>query len=383
MAPPRTLHDTETPALVLDRPRLEANLERLRRTLAPHKVAVRPHVKTVKNETIVRMAFGGGTGPITVSTLAEAEHFFAAGFPDVLYAVGLAPVKLPRAEALVRRGCSLKVILDSPGAARALRGFCAERDLRIPALVEIDSDDHRAGIPPESSLLLDVARALDLPGGGSLLGGIMTHAGSSYTARSPDQIRAWARRERSSMLTAASRLREAGFPCPVVSVGSTPTVLFGESFEGIDEVRPGVFFFQDLVMVGVGVCTLQEIAISVLASVIGHQPDKGWLLTDAGWMALSRDRGTAAQPVDHGYGLVCDLEGRPLEEDLVVVDTSQEHGIVARRGGKKLDVSRFPVGTLLRILPNHACATASQHDHYLVVEGGPEIVAEWPRFRGF
>jgi D-serine deaminase-like pyridoxal phosphate-dependent protein len=185
------------------------------------------------------------------------------------------------------------------------------------------------------------------------------------------------------MLTAARRLREAGFPCPVVSVGSTPTVLFGESFEGIDEVRPGVFFFQDLVMVGVGVCTLQEIAISVLASVIGHQPDKGWLLTDAGWMALSRDRGTAAQPVDHGYGLVCDLEGRPLEEDLVVVDTSQEHGIVARRGGKKLDVSRFPVGTLLRILPNHACATASQHDHYLVVEGGPEIVAEWPRFRGF
>jgi len=382
MSHPRTLRDTETPALVLDRRRLEANVERMRQALAPHRVVVRPHVKTVKNAEIVRKAFAGGRGPITVSTLAEAEHFFEAGFTDVLYAVGIAPVKLPRTEALVRRGCALKVILDSPGAAQALRDFCARRDVRIPALLEIDSDDHRAGVPPESPALLDVARALDLPGGGSLLGGIMTHAGNSYTSRSHDKIRAWARRERSSMLTAARRLREAGFPCPVVSVGSTPTALFGESFEGIDEVRPGVFFFFDLVMVGLGVCAREEIAISVLGSVIGHQAEKGWLLTDTGWMALSRDRGTAAQTLDQGYGVVCDLEGQPIE-DLVVVDTNQEHGIVARRGGGKLDVGRFPVGTMVRVLPNHACATGSQHDRYLVVDGGQEIVAEWARLRGF
>jgi D-serine deaminase-like pyridoxal phosphate-dependent protein len=378
----RTLRDTETPALVLDRRRLEANVERMHQTLSPHRVVMRPHVKTVKNAEIVRKVFGGGTGPITVSTLAEAEHFFEDGFTDVLYAVGVAPVKLQRAEALVRRGCALKVILDSPGAAQTLRDFCVRRDVHIPALVEIDSDDHRAGVPPESMALLEVARSLDLPGGGSLLGGILTHAGNSYTSRSHDEIRAWARRERSSMLAAARRLREAGFSCLVVSVGSTPTVLFGESFEGIDEVRPGVFFFFDLVMVGLGVCTHDEIAISVLGSVIGHQVEKGWLVTDTGWMALSRDRGTAGQALDQGYGVVCDLEGRPLE-DLVVVDTNQEHGIVARRGGGTLDANRYPVGTLVRVLPNHACATGSQHDRYLVVDGGQEIVAAWPRLRGF
>jgi D-serine deaminase-like pyridoxal phosphate-dependent protein len=376
-----TLRDTPTPALVLDRLKLEANVERMRAVLARHGVALRPHVKTVKCVEVARLAFGGSTGPITVSTLAEAEHFFAHGFGDSLYAVGLAPVKLPRAEALVRRGCSLAVILDSEEAASTLRDFCARRGVRIPALVEIDTDDHRAGVPPESPMLLEVARALDAPGG-SLLRGVMTHAGNSYTSRSHDEIRAWARRERSGILTAAERLRQAGFACPAVSVGSTPTALFGESFEGIDEVRPGVYFFFDLVMAGLGVCSTEEIALSVLGSVIGHQAEKGWLITDTGWTALSRDRGTAAQTVDQGYGVVCDLAGEPVE-DLVVLDTNQEHGMVARRGGGKVDVGRFPVGTLLRVLPNHACATASQHDRYRVVEGAEAIVAEWRRLSGW
>ena len=199
---------------------------------------MRPHVKTVKNAEIVRKVFAGGTVPITVSTLAEAEHFFEDGFTDVLYAVGVAPVKLPRAEALVRRGCALKVILDNPGAAQTLRDFCVRRDLHIPALVEIDSDDHRAGV-----------RGVH----GTARGGPLPRPARWRLApgRDPDPRRQLlhlplARQDprlgapqRSSMLAAARRLREAGFPCPVVSVGSTPTVLFGETFEGIDEVRPG------------------------------------------------------------------------------------------------------------------------------------------------
>jgi D-serine deaminase-like pyridoxal phosphate-dependent protein len=376
-----TLRETLTPALLLDRRKLEANVKRLLATLAPHRVTLRPHVKTVKSVEAVRMAFGGSSGPITVSTLAEADYFFAHGFTDVLYAVGLAPVKLPRIEALVRRGCSLKVILDTAEAATVLRDFCGRQGVRVPAMIEIDTDDHRAGVPPEAERLLEVGRALG-PTSGSLLHGVMTHAGSSYTSRSEDEIRAWARRERAGVVTAAARLRAAGLPCPVVSVGSTPTALFGESFEGVDEVRPGVFFLMDLVMVGLGVCATDEVAISVLGSVIGHQADKGWLITDTGWMALSRDRGTASQAVDQGYGAVCDLAGRPIE-DLVVVDANQEHGIVARRGGGKIEVGRFPVGTPVRILPNHACATAGQHDRYRVVAEGEEVEGEWPRQNGW
>ena len=152
----------------------------------------------------------------------------------------------------------------------------------------------------------------------------------------------------------------------MVSVGSTPTAHFAEKLDGVTEVRAGVFVFFDLVMAGIGVCRVEDIALSVLATVNGHRADKGWTLIDAGWMAMSRDRGTAKQPLDQGYGLVCDLDGRPIP-DLIVVDTHQEHGVIAHRSGGKAPA--LPVGTRLRILPNHACATGAQHEGYNVVEG--------------
>jgi D-serine deaminase-like pyridoxal phosphate-dependent protein len=191
-----------------------------------------------------------------------------------------------------------------------------------------------------------------------------------------------AEQERAAAVHAAQRLRAAGFACPVVSVGSTPTALFAEQLDGVTEVRAGVFVFFDLVMAGLNVCRVDDIALSVLATVIGHQREKGWTILDAGWMAMSRDRGTARQPVDQGYGLVCDLDGRPLD-DLVLVDANQEHGIMAHRSGKIEGALHLPIGAQVRIVPNHACPTAAQYDHYKVLGAGHEISATWPRFSGW
>jgi D-serine deaminase-like pyridoxal phosphate-dependent protein len=152
----------------------------------------------------------------------------------------------------------------------------------------------------------------------------------------------------------------------------------------VTEVRVGVHMFQDLVMSGLGVCRVDDIALSVLVSVIGHQHERGWIITDGGWTALSGDRGTATHSLDQGYGLVCDAAGRVLAEDLIVKSTNQEHGILARRDGGPIDAGRFPVGTLLRVLPNHACATASQHACYHVVDGtAPDVLDRWERFSGW
>ena len=340
-------------------------------------VKLRPHVKTAKSHEVAKIALGGAPGPITVSTLKEAEWFFARGFTDILYAVGIAPGKLARAAALRRAGCELGVILDSLEAARALREFSRAEGVALPALVEIDTDDHRAGVKPEAAELLAIGAVL-----GEGLRGVMTHAGNSSTSRSVGEIRAWARREREGVARAAQRLRDSGHPSPVVSVGSTPTAFFGESFDGVTEVRAGVYMFFDLVMAGLGVCTVDDLALSVLATVIGHQLEKGWIITDAGWMALSRDRGTASQAVDQGYGLVCDAAGQPIG-DLVVVDTNQEHGVIARRGGAPAPIEDFPVGRQLRIFPNHACATGAQHGAYYVVNASPAIEARWERFNGW
>lgn len=367
---PMTLDQLETPLLLLDRVRLARNLARMRDKLAPHGVALRPHVKTAKSVDVVRLAVAPGAGGITVSTLKEAEQFFAAGYRDILYAVGIAPNKLDHVTALRLSGCDLTVILDNIEAARAVAGR------GVPALIEIDSDGHRAGVKPGDARLLEIGRVL-----GRHLRGVMTHAGGSYDCKSVDEIRSYARREREAVVQCASELKRAGLGCDIVSVGSSPTATFGESFDGVTEVRAGVYMMFDLFMAGINVCAIDDVALSVLCTVIGHQPEKGWILTDAGWMAMSRDRGTAGQAVDQGYGLVCDAAGKPLDE-LIVSGANQEHGIVSRRGGGAIDPASYPVGTLLRVLPNHACATAAQHASYHVVEGG-SIFGEWPRFSGW
>ncbi|MGZ5067760.1 MAG: alanine racemase [Usitatibacter sp.] len=370
------LRDLDTPALLLDHGKLERNCAAMRKRLHGSGVVLRPHVKTAKNVEVTQAALGAPAGPITVSTLREAEYFFDHGFRDILYAVGIVPHKVERVAELSRRGARVSVILDSVEAAQRLVETSGKAGMRIPALIEIDSDGHRAGVAPASPRLLEIAEAL----GPSLLG-VMTHAGESYNCTSVDGIREMAARERQAVVDSASALRTFGHACPVVSVGSTPTATYASSFEGVTEVRVGVYMFHDLVMAGLGVCSIDDIAISVLASVIGHQREKNWVLVDAGWMALSRDRGTARQKVDQGYGLVCDMYGSPLDA-LIVADVNQEHGIIARRDGGPIDASRYPVGALLRILPNHACATAAQHAEYHVLrEGVP--VETWERFSGW
>jgi D-serine deaminase-like pyridoxal phosphate-dependent protein len=169
----------------------------------------------------------------------------------------------------------------------------------------------------------------------------------------------------------------------VVSVGSSPTAHAADDLAGVTEVRAGVYVFFDLVQAGIGACEIDDIALSVLTTVIGHQPEKGWVITDAGWMAMSSDRGTTGHEVDQGYGLVCDEDGTPLD-DLIVISTTQEHGIVAARPGNDAVLPDLPVGTLLRILPNHACATASQFNHYEVIPQDPDApLQQWPRIRGW
>ena len=376
-----TLHDLETPSLVLDRDRMERNIARLRRRLATLDVSLRPHLKTAKSIDVARRLYPNAPGPITVSTLAEAEYFASHGLSDITYAVGLAPDKAERALRLCRKGVDLKVVLDTVDQARALAAAGAALGISPAALIEIDSDGHRGGLVPGDAAIGDVATALR--DGGVKLMGVLTHAGESYGLRTPEALAEAAEGERVAAVAAAAQLRAQGNQCPVVSVGSTPTAHFARNLDGVTEMRAGVYVFFDLVMHGIGVCRLDDIAVSVLATVIGRKPEKGWILIDAGWMALSRDRGTASQAVDQRYGVVCDLEGRPYP-DLLVAEASQEHGILAIRAGSDQPVPDLPVGARVRILPNHACATGAQHDAYNVVGGAsPVVEARWPRMRGW
>ncbi|ONG53208.1 alanine racemase [Pseudoroseomonas deserti] len=377
---PTRLAQLMTPALVLDEARMLRNVTRLERHLQPLGVAIRPHLKTVKSVDAARRILGSRRGPATISTLKEAEEFAAAGITDLLYGVGIATAKLPRVLALRAAGCDLALTLDSIGQAEAVAAAARQAGDAIPVLIEIDSDGHRSGLDPADPRLIAIGRILHE--GGATLRGVVTHAGESYGVSGAEALAAFAERERLAAVTAAEHLRAAGLPCPVVSVGSTPTAHFARDLAGVTEVRAGVYVFFDLVMAGIGVCTPDDIALSVLATVIGHQEERGWIMVDAGWMAMSRDRGTAAQAVDQFYGLVCDIDGRPYP-DLVLKAANQEHGIVALRPGSQAALPDLPLGAVMRILPNHACATAAQFEGYEVLPADGTPLTHWPRFRGW
>ena len=364
-----------TPSLLLDLSRLERNADRMRERAMTLGISLRPHLKTAKSVEAARFVLGGAPGPATVSTLKEAEIFGKAGITDLLYAVSIAPQKLAKVTELRRSGIDLKIILDSLEAAELVAAHARQHGGDIAVMIEVDVDGHRSGVRwDDHNTLIAIARVLNKD---AKLRGILCHAGDSYHLHGPAALEEAASLERSRIVAAANALKAAGIACPVVSVGSTPTALSSRSYEGVTELRAGVYMFFDVVQVGLGVCGVDDIALSVLATVIGHRQDKNWIITDAGWMALSSDAGQG----EH-YGLVCDAQGRPYP-DLVVLGTNQEHGIVGIRPGSSAPLPLLPVGTRLRILPNHACATAAQHDQYHLLDGENHVTGAWPRFRGW
>lgn len=364
------LGDVQTPCLVLDESILKRNLHKMSSAMRRHGVSLRPHLKTAKSADVGRLAVDGETGGITVSTVAEAAYFAGRGFRDITLAVGITPEKLHRVSLLISRDVLLNVTTDDVSVAHEI---AKERD-GIKAFIEIDSGEGRAGVDPQSDTLLEIGKAL-----GGKLAGVLTHAGHSYNCRTVEEIKKVAEDERLAVTTAAHRLRAAGMSCDVVSVGSTPTMSHVENMKWVTEARPGVYMFRDLFQAAIGSCTRDDIAVTVLSSVIGCHPSKQKVLIDAGALALSKDRSTATTNQDAGYGLVLDIDGRPSFGEAIIERVSQEHGIVTG----DLPFDKLTVGTKVRVAPNHSCLTAAEYDKYYVVSGGRQVINEWDRINGW
>lgn len=372
------LRDLETPELLLDAEVVERNAERMRRHVAALGLRFRPHVKTAKCLEVVRLMLGEQPGRIVVSTLREAESFLAAGVTDILYAVGVAPVRFERLARLVEAGAKVALITDSLEMARELASFARDRDVTFDVLIELDVGAGRGGAPPGSALLLDIARVV--AGADRLrLRGVLTHAGHAYGARDRAELRQIAQEEERLAVWAADRLRESGIEAPEVSIGSTPSILALETACGATEARTGVYIFNDLDQLKLGVCGREDLALSVLSTVIGHNRAARRLLIDAGILALSKDRGLTSEG-EVSYGEICDVADLAAIPGLRLANLNQEHGIVEVQDEAAFE--RLPVGSKVRIVPNHACITAAAYPSYAVVREG-EVVARWTRINGW
>ncbi|MCS7177130.1 MAG: alanine racemase [Candidatus Kapabacteria bacterium] len=365
-----------TPALLLDYSRLLQNLQRMQERARQWGVALRPHAKTHKCAEIAQLQCQLGACGITVATLAEARFFADAGIEDITWAFPLPLWAIEPALELASR-CCLRLLVDSKAVAEALASACMRRGQRIHAWLEIDCGGRRSGFLPNSPALMETARfVVDSPW--LIFDGLLTHAGHAYRASSAEELRRIALQEQETMAEVANWLRTAGIEVPGLSIGSTPTVMAATSLlPDITEIRPGNYVFYDYTQVLLGSCTLQDCALTVLATVVSHQTGATHFVIDAGALALSLDPGPQHLMPSPSYGLIVhELDGTLIPEpQLCIARLSQEHGVVVAKHPNYLH-ERYPVGSRVRIVENHSCLTAALHDHYWICDAG-SVVAQW------
>ncbi len=378
----RPLADLDTPSLLLDRAAVLRNGRRAVRALEGTGVELRPHLKIAKSARVAALAHGADERPgaYAVSTIREARELAAEGLADLLLAVTLPPQRIPAAIDLVRRGVRLRVATDDAGVVEALIEASTASGVELEVLLELDCGHHRGGLPLEVRQVEVLARRLhEAPG--VVFGGLMTYAGHVYGARDREELFAIARQERRDLRTTAERLETAGIPCAVRSAGGSQTLGCPDELDGVTELRAGTYLFGDARSVALGTIDPEDVALTVLATVIGHSPATGRLVIDAGALALPGGASANLDLPQPCHGLLYDESGCERLDDLHVAAISQEHGLVA--SATPIDFHTFPVGRRVRVMPVTANLTSCAFDRFHVVDERGAVVADWERITGW
>lgn len=339
-----------TPYVSVDVDVLERNIARMAGFAAEHGIALRPHAKTHKCLQIARRQLDAGAAGLTVATVAEAEVFSAAGCADlfIAYPLWVDQARGARLRAVAERA-AVRVGVDSAEGAQALARHAGSG---VEVLVEIDSGHHRSGVQPADAGTVAVAAER----AGLRVRGVFTFPGHGYALGVAKTVAA---QEAAAMETAVAAMRGAGLPPAVVSGGSTPTALVSDT-TALTEIRPGVYVFGDAQQWELGVAEPDEVALTVTATVVSRARDH--LILDSGGKVLGMDRPAWTT----GFARLPDLpEAR-------VVTVSEHHATVVLPEGVPLPA----VGTVLRVMPNHVCATVNLADELVVTSGG-QVVDRW------
>jgi len=347
-----TLTDIETPALLIDLDRLERNLDRVAKYAGAHGLRLRPHTKTHKTPEIGRMQLDRGAVGLTVAKTTEAEVMLASGAPDLLVAYPvLGRTKLERL-AEVARHTRVTVAFDSFEAADGLAEVAAEKGLRFGVLVEANLGMNRVGLEPGAGLMRLAAHVAASPH--LELAGVNFYPGNVWP---PD---ADSESQFEQVRQGVARLRDdfarAGLPLGTISGGSSPTLFRSHEIEGLNEIRPGTYVFNDGDLVAAGHCTWDDCAASVLMTVIST-PREGFAMLDGGSKSLSSDRIPGQEPPL--YGRIVEAPAAriyKLNEEHAHVDF-REAGVRPRIGGR------------LRVVPNHVCVCVNLHEKMYGIRG--------------
>jgi D-serine deaminase-like pyridoxal phosphate-dependent protein len=325
-------------------------------------VRLRPHAKTHKSPIIARWQIQRGAVGVCCAKLGEAEVFVDAGISDIRLPYPVNPSNASRVIALMDRA-AISIIVDHRDVARGWSEAMQRAGRTLDVLIKVDVGFHRCGIDPSANPLAFVQTIASLPG--LRLRGLLSHAGHGYHAASDAELAQVAATERDILVDLQQRAAQSGIPLDELSVGATPTLRFSAKQTGLTELRPGNYVYFDRTQVALGAASLDDCALTVLATVVS-KPAADRIILDSGSKTLTNDlaRGLSKAP---GYGAVLAGNGdspRRIDESLSVERLSEEHATVRVTGGTRLEP-----GDRVRVVPNHSCVVSNLVDAIRLVDG--------------
>jgi len=350
----------DTPCLVVDLDRMERNLRDWQADIDRYETKLRPHSKThIVPDIALQQGKLGAIG-IACAKVTEAEPFVAAGIRDVVIAYPV--VGRDKWERLARmaREAKMAVNVDSPTAVRGISQVAKEQGVTIGAHIEVDSGFHRCGFAPTDIDGIEAfARLINsLPG--IELEGITTHRGLFFYGAADMTTEECGLEEGRLMVELAEKLRARGIPIKQVTAGGTLTGRFVAKVPGITEVRAGTYVFFDSMQVGYGSTTEDNLALTILTTVVSHQAP-GRATVDGGSKTFSGDRGVVgSNSAKSGPELA-----RAVGRNVLLERISEEHGMVSVGDGEKLEV-----GEKVAFYPFHVCTCVNLSDELIGVRGG-------------
>ncbi|HJZ70228.1 MAG TPA: alanine racemase [Vicinamibacterales bacterium] len=359
------LSDLPTPQVLIDHERARRNIDRVQQLASAAGMRLRPHAKTHKSPLIARWQIDRGAVGVCCAKLGEAEVFVEAGIRDIRLPYPVNPANASRLVALMDRA-SISIIVDHPAVARGWSDAMQRAGRVLDVLIKVDVGFHRCGIDPDADGLGFVQSIAALPG--LRLRGLLSHAGHAYHAASESALCAVAQQEADALTRLRGEAEGSGIPIEEVSVGTTPALRFSVQQRGITEQRPGNYVYFDRTQVALGAATLDDCALTVLATVVSKHP--GRIILDCGSKTLTNDLARGISPAD-GFGVVLEGDGaspRRVDDTLVIERLSEEHATVRVLGGTRLEP-----GDRVHVVPNHSCTVSNLVDAVRLVEGNRVI----------
>lgn len=358
----QTIMELDTPSLLLDRNKLGQNLEEMTKFAKEHKLFLRPHIKTHKSTKIAELQIQAGAIGITCAKIGEAEVMAAAGIKDILIAYPISgEIKIRRLQKLLEKNVELKVAVDSLEQLKCLQRGFEDSPFVLEVWIKINSGLNRCGARPGKEVV-ELAQAIVFLSK-LRLGGVFTHAGHSYAAKSLDEIQRIGLEEGKAVVESAEACEKVGVPVPIRSVGSTPTYKIAGTVKGINEIRPGNAIFFDAIQAGLGVTSLDKCAITVLGAVVGVYKDR--IVFDTGSKTLCLDKGAHGNNTVNGFGHIVNYP------EITIERLSEEHGVGV------FDVSTsLKLSDKVQIIPNHVCTVVNQFNQY-IVHDGKKVIDVW------